>query len=422
MRLPVALCPFGGKIRQQNNGRQLCQTDIGQDPAQIQEYSVFNKAEKTVRSDRLTLGGVVLQFDRAEIEVLALCAWCKDLPVNGSRNIPPQILDDLRALGLIRQSRNKLGYRCTPEGIMLLRRADMAYPQDKTYRTDRGALVRRWQTAEITSFFWRYGAKVFTEAPPAEKQSDVFLPSFALRRQKHANILGGTRLTGFYYAERTVFIPYFIAAEHKGLYPDAEQRTFRAETLLCGRSPHILYTGDGDLTEIIRTVSLRKELPEKATTVNYIEAMDRFHCPLAIMPLSEDGMRQLRILSVPDHCQRLAQNLLGTAYLPPVSPPFDGRSKTENILIGIDCNILRFEKAVRSEKRTRLFVLPFQAEAAQQITAGTHTECFVLDLQETEAFLGLDKDLPRIDRTPFQTGKGEYIYVPPLGKTQSSGR
>lgn len=363
-----------------------------------------------------------MKFDRAEIEVLALCAWCRDLPVHGCKNIPAKIINDLLELQLIRQSKNGLGYRCTPEAYELLHRAEMNFTQDKCYRTNVEAIARRMQMAEITSFLWRFGVNVFQNTPPTDQAEKVFLPSFALRRNKHANILGGTRLAGFYYAKNTVFIPYFITEDNNGVYPEVEQRTFRSEMLSCGKRPHIIYTGNGELQEIINTVSLKKERSAKSTSIYYKDAMDRFACPVAIVPLTEDGIRQLRILSVPDYRQRLVKNILGIDYLPPESLEFDGRTKTENIIIGIDCNILRFENAVKSKKTTKIFVLPFQAEAVQRTVQGTKAECYVLNLRETEEFLGLSGSLPDIDYSIFQTEKGEYVDVPPLGKNKKSRR
>lgn len=163
------------------------------------------------------------------------------------------------------------------------------------------------QMAEITSFLWRLGVNVFQNTPPTDQAENVFLPSFALRRNKHVNILGGTRLAGFYYAKNTVFIPYFITEDNNGVYPEVEQRTFRSEMLSCGKRPHIIYTGNGELQEIINTVSLKKERSAKSTSIYYKDAMDRFACPVAIVPLTEDGMRQLKILSVPDYRQRLVK-------------------------------------------------------------------------------------------------------------------
>lgn len=361
-------------------------------------------------------------FIQAEIETLALCAWCKDLPACGCKNIPAEIIEVLLDYGLIKQTRNGLSYRVSPNGYELLNKNGFGYTDDNLYRSVGSVLDRRLQTAEITSFFWRYGANVFFDTPAAETEEKVFLPSFALRRQKHANILGPTKLTGFYYTKDTVFIPYFIAKENNGVYPDVEQRTFRAETLLSGRHPHIIYTGDGSLNEIVETVSYKKERSKKSTTLYYKDAMDKFNCPVALVPLTEDGMQQLRILSVPDYRQRLIKNILGNDYLPPNSLRSDGRTKTEDFIIGIDCNILRFENAVKSGKRTNIFVLPFQAEAVQKMVSGTKINCYVLNLQETEEFLGLENALPEIDNKPFQTEKGEYINVPSFGKSKKDRR
>lgn len=62
-------------------------------------------------------------FSKAEIDILRLCTWCKDLPVTGCRNIPADTLDWLLALSLIRLTRQKSSYRITPIGLELLQKA-----------------------------------------------------------------------------------------------------------------------------------------------------------------------------------------------------------------------------------------------------------------------------------------------------------
>lgn len=358
------------------------------------------------------LGGVDLLFDEAEIEVLSLCAWCKDLPIRNSRNIPAEILEVLQFLGLIRHSRNGLGYRCTPKGYEVLGMAGKEYVQDKSYRSDCDVLERRYQTAEITSFFWRYGADVFCNNAPGSISNNIFLPSFALRRQKHANILGGTKLMGFYYSKEITFIPYYITADNNGIYTDVEQRTFMAETLRCGKTTHIIYTGEGDLVDIINFVECQKERSRKVTTDYYIDALYKFDCPKSIIPLTDDGMRQLRILEIQNYREVIAKNILGKRYSSPINEHSDGRSQTEEIIVGIDCNIARIKEATKSKVKTSIFVLPFQAEAIQRIVKDSNSQCYVLNLEETEEYLSIPHELPDINREPFQTEKGDYIYVP----------
>jgi len=229
-------------------------------------------------------------------------------------------------------------------------------------------------------------------------------------------------LTGFFHTEDTVFIPYFVSIDADGIYPNVEQRTFRADMLLRGRKPHVLYTGKGELEELIETISFKKERSHKVTTAYYKDAIGLFKCPVAIMPMNEEGMRQLRILSVPNYRQRLMKNLLGENYLPPTSSMFDGRTKSENYIIGFDCNILRFENAVRTKKPTNIFVLPFQSKYVEKMVEGSNATSYVIDYDEIEKYFGLPSELPTIDCTPFQTGKGNYVDVPLLGKNKKAGR
>jgi hypothetical protein len=116
------------------------------------------------------------------------------------------------------------------------------------------------------------------------------------------------------------------------------------------------------------------------------------------------------------------KNLLEENYLPPTSPMFDGRTKSENFIIGFDCNILRFENAVRTKKPTNIFVLPSQSAFVQSLVDGTNAKCFVIEYEDVEDYFGLPHALPTIDRTPFQTGKGSYVDVPLLGKAKKTGR
>ncbi len=360
-------------------------------------------------------------FNNAEIEVLALCGLCKNLPVSGCRNIPQDILCGLEYLGLIKQSKNGLGYRLTTDGEELLRLAEMNYSQDKIYVSYSDKFIRRMQTAEITSFFWRYGVEVFSTLQPTEKSRKVFLPSFVFRRQPAANILGGSRLTGFYYTPETVFVPYYITEDNKGFYPNVEQRTFYAETLALKRRPHVIYTGNGNLEEIVKAVKTHNEKPKRNTALYFDDAIEKFTCPVAILPLDENGMRQLRILEVPNYKQKLAKALLKEKYLPPKIPEYDGRDKAEYYAIGIDCNIKRIEGLVKNKIPTRLFVLPFQADTVENIVEGSKVSCYVLNIDDAELALGIKNPIPNVNDNPFKTEKGKYLDVPLIGKIKGSG-
>lgn len=358
-------------------------------------------------------------FTCAEIDVLRLSAWCKDLPVAGTDILPGETFRLLLSLGLLRQSRCGLSYRPTPAGYSLLREAGFTYAADKQYRGAGPALARRLGTASVVSFLWRYGADVFHSAPGAEPGVPAFLPSFALRRKAGANVLGGTRMAGFLYTDSVAFIPYYIVPESEGVYAGVEQRTFRSESLLCGRTPFVLYTGAGKLEQVLETVTAPRRRKEKSTTETYSDALDKFGCPAGILPLNEDGLRQLRIMTVPGYRLKLLHGLLGKDFLPPEGQPSDGRSKSsgEDFLIGIDCHIKRFENHIASKKgaNAHIILLSTQTAAIQEVLKGRSAVLHPITIELAEQILGLPSLLPEPDQAPFQTGKGRYLYAPSFG-------
>lgn len=198
-------------------------------------------------------------FTKAEIDLLRLTAWCKDLPAGHTNIYPPEIVDLLYSLGLLRRSRNALSYRVTPSGYEMLKQIGFEYPVDKQYRGKGPALSRRLNTSLVTGFFWRYGADVFCETPVAQKSEISFLPSFVLRRKTSSNILGGSCLAGFLYTEQFTCVPYFIPAESAGIYAEVEARTFSSETLLGNRRPMVLLTGNGTIHDILKALTSARQ-------------------------------------------------------------------------------------------------------------------------------------------------------------------
>lgn len=352
-------------------------------------------------------------FANAEIDVLRLTAWCKDLPKDNTEMIPAETIMLMCDMGLIRQSRCGLSYRITPKGYEMLQKCGFDYTLDKQYRGKGAVLTRRLETSEITRFFWRYGANVFLDAPNTENVELSFLPSFVLRRKTYANVLGGTRLAGFLYTTETVFIPYYISPESQGIYANAEHRTFRAESLLCGRNPFVIYTGQGNLETLIHTITLKRYKKEKSTTDTFLSAMEKFDCPTAIVPMNECGMRQLRILSVPNYKEKLLRQILGKDCLPPVQKYSDGLSKKmkDNFIIGIDCNIMRFSNAInQADGKIHIILLLSQAHAIQSYLKGRNAILHPIEDELAEQILGIPRELPMLDLTPFKTEKGDYLY------------
>lgn len=366
------------------------------------------------------LGGAVVIFTVSEIDALRLAAWCKDIPLKSG--LASETVYTLQQLGYLRQSRCGQSYRVTPLGYKLLQQAGYDYEPDRQYRGQGSVLTRRLQIAELTLFFYHLGANVFIRYGPPPDDTLSFLPSFALRRKAASNVLGGSRLAGFLYADSMTYVPYYIADDNDGLYPMAEERTFRAP-LLCGqKQPAVLYTGKATLEELMKAAARTRVRKAKSTTSTFMQAANQFTCPVCFVPLSELGMRQLRILCQPKYRERLIQALLGKQYEPVVTPQSDARHPETNTryLIGIDCDFTRFERAVQ-DGETHIILLENQLDAVQRYLRGKNAVLHPLDVEAVEQVLDLPHALPDPDLSPFRTPEGGYLHVPPIKADGKAG-
>lgn len=361
-------------------------------------------------------------FTQAEIEVLALCGWCKDLSADRTGTIPAEIIHQLIDAKLLRLSKSALSFRVTGLGYSLLQSAGFELKPEKYYRGKGLALDRRLQTARIAAFFWRYGAEMYCNST-SEQKYNRFVPSFEFRRKSASNILGGTRMTGFYYTDNFTFIPYYIALDNEGIYADVELRTFRTESLSCSRTPFVIYTGAALLQEIILFLTTKRCRKPKNTTDEYFAAMSKFGKYCAVMPLDENGYRQLRILDEPKYREKIGKLIAGRNFSESKVSLSDGQFENsgEEIVIGFDCNISRFESIVlNASKQTHIFILDFQTEALQEFFKGHRVILHPLKTEEVEKALNIPAKIPEISAKPFITKKGEYLDVSVIRQAQKT--
>ena len=349
--------------------------------------------------------GWFLLFTRAELDWLKIGAVCKDLPPNICMTETRTLL----GLKLLRPNRQGTSYRLTPAGYELIDRIGFSYARDKTYRCDMSVIQRRMQTAELMLCLDKLGADVFLQSPADKKETLSFLSSAMLRQKAASNVLGNTKLYGFLYAAETVFIPYRITEDDRGLYAQNEERIFHVNSLLCGRTPHVVYTGAGSLDELMHILTMQRPKSRKDYTDSYLSAMQRFSCPVCLVPLSDNGLRQLRIMTIPGYREKLCRYLLGSQYRKPTDQWHDAvHSRSgERYQIGLDFNCKDFDKGLPKH----LIVLDFQREAAQKLLTGQDIILHSIGTDKAEQILNLSGELPNLSAEPYRTKEGRCLTV-----------
>ena len=340
-------------------------------------------------------------YTNAEIELLKLCAWCRDLPA-GSTFLNKENLRALVAAGQLRISRNGQSVRITESGKHTLDILGLHFDYDSKSRGMGNYLIRRLNTANLMLFFFGGKTDVFCSSVPDRNSPLSFLPSFALRREKNKNPLGTARFNGMLYTKNTARAVYYITEENDGLYPEAERNTFTMNILTGGRKSAAAFTGDKSLEKIIE-YSARKTTNSRAL----LNAVRRLDCPVTFFPLSQTGARQMRIISVRDHRRIIAENILKAKYKPPEKNYYDA---AEKILIGIDMDIPRMETA--AEYGVHIFLLDWQVNAVKEILRGKKAVLHPLTTETAEEMLRLPSELYVKETKPYITEKGEFLSAP----------
>ena len=154
-------------------------------------------------------GSALVLYTNAEIELLKLCAWCRDLPA-GSTFLNKENLRALTAAGQLRISRNGQSVRITESGKHTLDTLGLHFDYDSKSRGMGNYLIRRLNTANLMLFFFGGKTDVFCSSVPDRNSPLSFLPSFALRREKNKNPLGTARFNGMLYTKSTARAVYYI--------------------------------------------------------------------------------------------------------------------------------------------------------------------------------------------------------------------
>ena len=342
-------------------------------------------------------------YTNTEIDLLRLCGWCKDLPVK-SNSINKEDLSYLLMTGQLRESRNGISIRVTEKGRATLDNLGYRYEYDSKSRGAGAFLTRRLQTAELMLFLFQGKTDVFCASVPDRNNPPSFMPSFTLRREKNKNPLGTARFNGMLYLKNTAAAVYYISEHNDGLYPETERNTFTMNILTGGRKSAAAFTGAGELEEILRVM---RQKSTRSNALPVLDAARRLDCPVCIFPMSVNGARQMRIISVNDWRKEIAQHILKSKYSPPSRKWYDAEEK---ILVGIDMDIPRMETA--AEYGVHIILLDWQAEAAKEILRGRKAVLHTISTKTAEEILKLPPELYLKTTEPYITEKGEYLSAP----------
>jgi hypothetical protein len=242
-------------------------------------------------------------LSQREVDILLVAGFYKAVPANLSADLGGDILQSLLSMNLLKTNRSKTACRLSNYGIELLAKAGYNFKPDKHPLGDGDLLTRRLQSAEIALALQQIGADVFQRDLPREAGGNKYLSAYALRRNSCSNILGMAKFNGYYFTPEMTYIIYHLESKLSGFYPNTESDTFIRHMQIVGSNWRVLFMGGKDYEETQSLINRKKESKLK-NDCNFKEAMNEFG-NVAILPLNQNGLRLLRIMSAPDYKEKL---------------------------------------------------------------------------------------------------------------------
>lgn len=363
-------------------------------------------------------------FSSADIELLRLIGWFKNLPKGIDEKFVSQVLnsagiDALQSLGYLSTTPNKDFYRLKPQGQDLLKSLGFDYPQDSKYVSVDKTLSRRKEAAEIMLTFYRAGYNIFSDVISALHTQNNYLSAMAIRRNETtpSNIFGGARFAGIGRNNSSAYLCYY--ADGGQIYHTNERRFFMNVISGLNCNPSAIYFGKSysDIASIIskKPADTKKQ---KNNSITFYEAYRKFTMPIHLIECSDTGAAQLLLMGLENYRVRVAELALGEQFSPPNGgiTTSDANFKDSNmpVVIGIDMDIKHIRTVYKQAKENgfeRVAVIAFkeQLPTLASLCSSMKPELFGID--KTEILEALDLKLYEPPISPYITPKGEYIHI-----------
>ena len=371
-------------------------------------------------------------FDRRDYEILRLCGLCRYLPTGFDRKFAaPYFAADafvsLREHGLIKQQSDGTSWKLTYDGRVILAEMGHTYAEDKRLDLKRPAYRRRLRNALWNVMLFLAGIDVFCENAKSLAGMDTgCLSSLMLRTDDNQRMLAGTRFLGVLRMHEAAYVPYFLESEADWIVPGYERETFSAEisTLREVRDTRLILAGNNleELWKSIHPAHPSEPLPRGMR--RFDRALEELGCDFSLVPISRNGVTQLRVVKLCRYRERLAEALGCSLQVPHQLAECDGIADGVPHIIAIDFNVKRIVRTLRQvatyDKAAipKICCLPFQRSTMFKLLrryGAQKAVVMAVDMQSIcDVFPEIEQEPPK--QTPYMNKEGEYVSAN-MGKT-----
>lgn len=293
-------------------------------------------------------------FGIADIELLRLLGWCKNLPTDihrkfGARIFGPQEIGAMEALGLVFPTGNGACIRLRPRGWRLLRAIGCGYHEDAGYISEYG---RRIEVARILLAFYRAGFNVYVDQWQMLADPGVFLQSPAARRNASAagDLLGGSVFHGMANISGNLCACYYVGPYR--FHHRNDRQILNKASLAFHCNPSILLAATSYFAAARAIRKPKRSADPEDGKQGFHDIYRDTPYPLHLLECSDAGALQLRMMSRENYRMKLGAQLLQVQQPVPGVRDADGLTAAKDAdvpcpcVIGVDMDVKRIDRVL----------------------------------------------------------------------------
>ena len=359
-------------------------------------------------------------FTTRDLDILRFLRWCRFVLAEDLTDVFSKIeVQNLEILRLIKLYLPAQAYTLTAAGNRLLDAALPKLPAAVAPAYKAADTIRRIRQAKLMTTAYQAGVSAFTTDVSALCERAMFLPMIA--RNRGSNPWGSTRVAALLHTGDLMCAIHWVSLDIGCVALTDELTAFQNHTVAIPAKQRAMIFAASSYEEIIAELETMQE-NQNTRLQSYREVYDCLKLPLLLLPCSETGCLQLRILGKPNYRELLARIILKSHYVPPPAnrAMYDALYQGVPFVMAADMNLRRIDAAVEAARADGIFqialaALPEQVGPVLNRRYRETGKARVFTITESalrELFGSIAPYAP--PDLPFYTSEGSVLDVPPL--------
>ncbi len=366
-------------------------------------------------------------YSNYDCDFLRLCGLCRYIPTDLDKRFDSiifhkDVISYMQTYMLIKKQSDKKSFKLTDYGRKVLLDMSWEFKQDARMNIHRNGYKRKVDSAKLTILLHLAGINVFCKNLHDLNESEIgYIVKTEMYDEYSQKVLANTRFLGLLKIHDTVYVPYYVEGYDDWILPNYEQETFMRliNELKNVRNVKIMLVGENLQNLYLSTVLFNPPTEKLGQGKEYFKvALEKIGRDIVWVPLNQDGVLQMSILTVPNYKERIIEAMNATE--PPSEYNLcDAIIKNYPMVVSLDMNIKNKFPAIRQtlmvdkENMAVIACMEYQKEIIIKTLRYFKENCLVFGIKHEELKGVFKNEIKEYIPKPYLVnGKMIEVYPP----------